>query len=219
MASLFDLLPVALQLGNTVLSAGSQVAKGNATAAIGARRKALADFEALQLEQSGQESRSVGMQNAVNEGIKAKLVQSEALARAAASGAGASDPTVMSIIARTAGEGSYRQALAMYEGEAQGRLDRMRAAGLRYQGQNFASDASMAQGQSTFGAITALLTGGLKTAGIYEHFNPKAKTAPAAQAPGPQTALSGASTMYEKYWSGPTGGTLDTGSQLPEDIG
>lgn len=203
MADLSDYLPLALQASSTILSAGGQYARGQSYRTIAARRRALGEFEAQQLEAEATQSRGVGLRAAQDEILKAKLVNSTALARAAASGAGASDPTVMAILARTAGEGAYRSAVAMYEGEAQARLDMMRAAALRFEGATAASDAETASRLATGGAAATLLTGGLK-------------------------ALS----MYDKYWSGPkpeasampiatgitsagsNGSWLDTGSEI-----
>ncbi len=191
MANLSDLLPLALQAGSTVLSASSQVARGRAGSVIAAKRKALSNFEADQLEQSGVESRGVGMRGAADAALKTNQVNSETLARAAASGAGASDPTVMNIIARTAGEGSYRQALAMYEGEAQARLDVLRASGLRYQGQNYENDANAAAGQSNISALNTVLSGGDKMLSMYEKYwaGPRATSAGQAAPQNPATFM------------------------------
>ena len=127
--ALSDLLGPALQLGSTILGAGSQVARGEAASAIGARRAAEQEFEAKQLETEAEQSRGVGMRAAQDEVLKARLVNNAALARAAASGAGASDPTVMGVLERTAGMGAYRASLAMYEGEAQARRELMELRG------------------------------------------------------------------------------------------
>lgn len=200
--ALSDLLAPSLQVGSTILSAGSQIARGAAGKSIAARRKQEAEYEAAQLDAEAGQSIGVGMAGAQNEVLKAKMVNSKALAQAAASGAGASDPTVMAILARTAGEGAYRASLAMYEGEAQGRLDRMRAAALRYQGDRDVSDAGIAANQANIGAVSTALAGGVKLA-----------------------------SMYEKYWSGPkaeaaagpvaapasnSGAFLDSGSEIPD---
>lgn len=168
--ALSDYLAPALQIGSTVLSAGSQLARGAAAQAIGARRKAAADFEAEQLEQEAQTSQGIGMVNAANQQRQTSLVTSMALARAAASGAGASDPTVMKIISQTAGEGAYRQALAMYEGEAQARLDRLRAATLQYQAGTDVSDAAVASRQADQNAVSTVLSGAGKALSMAERF-------------------------------------------------
>lgn len=181
MAGLSDMLAPALQIGATILSSGSQFARGAAARTIGARRKAASEFEAKQLEQEAEQSRGVGMRAAQDEVQKAELVQSAALARAAASGAGASDPTVISILARTAGEGAYRQAVALYQGEAQARFDLMRATAARMEGDIAESDAGSAQKFANMAGLSTALTGGAQ-----------------------------ALTMYDKYWAGPKSG-IDRG--------
>lgn len=170
---LSDYLAPSLQIGSTILSAGSQVARGAAARTIGARRKAAAEFEAQQLEQEAETSQAIGMRRAADEGRKTQMVNSLALARAAASGAGASDPTVLHVLAQTSGEGAYRQWLAMYEGEAQARLDKMRAGATRFEGATAESDAAMAQRQYNLGAMNTVLTGGIKTASMYQRYFPR----------------------------------------------
>ena len=175
--AIFDSLLPALQIGATALSAGSQVARGNAARTIGRRRKQVTEFEADQLEKEAEQSRGVGMRGAQEEVSKARLVQSAALAKAAASGAGASDPTVISVLARTAGEGAYRQAVAMYEGEAQARMDLLKASATRIEGDMAESDAATAQKFDNMGALSTVLSGGARTL-----------------------------SMFDKYWAGPKGG-------------
>ena len=201
-----DFLPLSLQLASTILNAGSQSARSSATRTVAARRQGALEFEAAQQEIAAQESAGVGMRAAQDEILKAKLVNSTALARAAASGAGASDPTVMAVLSRTAGEGAYRSALAMYEGEAQARLDRMRAAALRYEGSVGVSDADEAARQSGYGVGATLLNGGARML-----------------------------SMYDRYWAGPkttttepvmplarppsaSGAWLDAGTDIPEGV-
>lgn len=179
--ALTDLLAPALQIGSTILSAGSQLARGDAASVIGRRRKAQAEYEADQLEQEAEASRGVGLRGGADAAMQTQLVNSAAIARAAASGAGASDPTVVNIIARTAGEGAYRQALALYEGEAQARMDRMKATALRYEGATAEADSKFARNQSRIGAASTLLSGGVKF-----------------------------TSMYDKYWAGPKKGDSDT---------
>lgn len=172
-----DFLGPSLEIGSTLLKGGAQISRGYAEQAIAKRRQAADEFEAKQQEQSAEESVGAGMRNAQDEVLRAKYVNSLALARAAASGAGASDPTVMAVLSKTAGEGAYRSALAMYEGEAQARLDRMKATALRYEGETSVQDAAAAQRAENIGALGTFLTGGVKTI-----------------------------SMFDKYWSGPSGG-------------
>ena len=181
MAEIADFLAPALQLSSTILNVGSQVSRANAQRTIGTRRKAAYDFEAAQQEIAAQESSGVAMRAAADEVMKARTVNSTALARAAASGAGASDPTVMAILARTAGEGAYRSAAAMYEGEAQARLDRLRAAALRYQGELSAADSESAAEQTGYGVGSTLLSGGMRLLSMYDKYfaGPKTDTSAA----------------------------------------
>lgn len=172
--ALADMLGLGLEIGSTILNAGSQLTKASATRTIAARRAAANEYEAQQLKAAGGEAVGIGMRAAQDQTLKAMLANSKAMALVGASGAGASDPTVMNIIARTAGEGAYRSAVAMYEGEAQARLDRMKAAALRYEGQTGVSDAAAAARAAQAGALATAFTGGLK--GL---------------------------SMYEKYWAGP----------------
>jgi len=174
MSSLSDLLAPSLQIGSTILNVGSKLAKSSATRAIGERKKALSEYEAAQLEQNAAAARSVGMLSAEDEQRKTQIINSAALARAAASGAGASDPTVVHILANNAGVGAYRAAVAMYQGESQARLDRMRALAAQFEGKTAQTDAGASAAQSDMTAVSTLLAGGLKTA-----------------------------SMFEKYWAGP----------------
>ena len=201
--ALSDALPEALQLSSTILNVGSQVARSRALRTVGARRKAALEFEAGQQEIAAQESSGVALRAAQDEILRARTVNSTALAKAAASGAGASDPTVMAVLSRTAGEGAYRSALAMYEGEAQARLDRMRAAALRYQGDVGEADAAQAAQQSGIGVGSTLLSGGVKLISMYEKFNPMSAKAAVAEAVMPLARVPSAS-----------GAWLDAGTEI-----
>lgn len=185
MAGIFDFLAPALQVGATVLNVGGQLARGSAAEQIGRRRQQAAEFEAEQLEQDAGQSKAVSQRNAEEIGRQTKYINSTALARAAASGAGASDPTVQDVLARTAAEGGFRQATALYEGEAQARLDRMKAAALRFQGDTALVDAANAKRIATLGAGATALAGGVKAYSLYDKYfaGPK-KTSTASPALG-----------------------------------
>lgn len=193
-ASLADLLGPALQIGSTVLSAGSQVAKGAAAQTIAAQRQAADEFEAAQLQTEATASRGVGMRASQDQTLNTELVNSKALANAAASGAGASDPTVMNIMARTAGEGAYRSTLAMYEGEAQARLDVAKAGALQYQGAVGVAGANIAAQQSNIAAASTLLSGAVKAGSLYDRFYAgPTPTASSATGSGSNSASNGSS--------------------------
>jgi hypothetical protein len=64
------------------------------------------------------------------------LLASRALAVAAASGGGASDPTVVNTIAGIAQEGAYRKAVALYRGDEEARKLTMQAEAAEFEGEN-----------------------------------------------------------------------------------
>lgn len=110
----------------------SRAAEG---ARIAGRRKRIAsEFEAEQLEQQAGQVVAASQRDALEERRKANLLASRALALAGASGAGASDTTVVNLIAGLKGEGAYRSAVALYRGEDQARKLRTGAKAKRYEG-------------------------------------------------------------------------------------
>lgn len=80
-----------------------------------------ASFEAEQLRQNAGQAQAASQRVAITADEQSKLVASRALAVAAAGGGGASDPTVVNLIAGIAQEGAYRQALSLYQGDERAR--------------------------------------------------------------------------------------------------
>lgn len=147
---------------------------------LAARRRVEAAFTATQLESQASDALASGQKLAGEERRQAELAQSRIIALAAASGAGASDPTVVNLVARAAGEGAYRAGVRLYEGEAAARLKRMEGQATRYVGETEARSL-----QARAGTVQL-----------------------AAKASGFQTAASlasQASTLFDKYgFGGPT---------------
>ena len=133
MASAIQFVPAALTvLGMVKGKQGAKAASKGAKSA--ARANATAkQFEAEQLRVNAGQQIAAGQAAAFEQERQARLVASGQLARAAASGAGASDPTINTLISRTAKEGSYRAAVALYQGEDAARQMRMAAAGKDYE--------------------------------------------------------------------------------------
>lgn len=168
--ALSDMLGPSLQIGSTILNADSQYERGNTAVKIGARRQAALEFQAKQLETEAGQAKAASQIQSQDIARQVAIVNSTALARAAASGAGASDPTVLAVMARTGAEGAYRQALALYEGEAQSRLDLNRAAAARFEGQTNVQDAANAKRQANIGAGATLLAGGARALSMYDKY-------------------------------------------------
>lgn len=92
------------------------------------------EFTAQQLEQRGGQAVAISQKQAAADRLQTQLITSRQLAVAAASGGGASDPTIINLIAKTAGVGAYKSAIDLYQGEEESRQLKLQAAGKRYEG-------------------------------------------------------------------------------------
>lgn len=110
--------------------------RAGATIFSGYQQNAAAGLAAAGFDMAGDQAVAVSQLRALDEVKRGKLLASRAQAVAAASGAGASDPTVVDIIAGIAGEGAYRSELALYEGKEAARGFGARADAARYQGRS-----------------------------------------------------------------------------------
>lgn len=147
-------IPVALDLF-------SGMAKGYGAYQTGKRQSTELKFEAEQFRINANQAKAASQRDAEEETRQAALVQSRILAVAAASGAGASDPTVVRLIGKQAGEGAYRAALAIYRGDEQARQN-MNAANAR----EYEAKAAVAAGKTR--AFASLVGTG---ASLYQRFS------------------------------------------------
>lgn len=155
LTSLFTTASPYLAGAGTALSAFGQLQQGQGYLEHGMIQNAAAQFAAEQLRQNANAVLASTQRSAQDIGRNAQYVMSTQLARAAASGGGASDPTVMNLIARTAGETSYRQQVALYSGEAKAREMQISAAAAEWSG---AAELRVAQRASTSADISAAST-------------------------------------------------------------
>lgn len=116
----------------------------------GIRRKAASDLEANALEVQASNSIASAQRDMIDIRRQTELVQSRALALSAASGGGASAPTVLNLVANMAKEGSYNAARALYAGEEKSRVLRLQAQQDRVSGE-FAGIAGMAAAEVATG--------------------------------------------------------------------
>lgn len=158
----------AFSVAGTVMRAYGQYEAGKTakaqSQAMAQNEQVVAEFEAKQADYLAGQSLAASQREALEQRRTAALLASKALAQAAGSGAGASDPTVVDIISNIYAEGAYRSALAMYEGEEQARSYKTAAAARRIGGQSAAS-ARIAEGESIAKAsnlsmFSTLLRGG-----------------------------------------------------------
>lgn len=116
---------------------------GNAAADAGKSQQQAQYFKAAQEEQGAQESRAASQRVALDKGREARLLNSTLQANAAASGGGASDPTILNLAGNIAGRGEYDSLMAMFTSENRARGLEDAAMGSRMSG-----DAAKAEGEA-----------------------------------------------------------------------
>ena len=116
-----------------VISTGLAVA-GTVGAGIAAKKEG--EFKAKQAERVAADERAAASRESEDQRRKTAYVMSEQKAKAASSGAGVTNPTILDIIGETAQRGDYvsRSKIASGENKASGYLDQ--AAASRYKGKN-----------------------------------------------------------------------------------
>lgn len=122
-----QMLPLILTGVRTVMSAYGSYQQGKAL-------KQLGDYKASQFEAKAGQERAKGQHRAEKRRRTTKLAQSRALALAASSGAGASDPTAVGLMAGIAGEGELNAQYEIYKGEENARMAKMGADVARFEG-------------------------------------------------------------------------------------
>lgn len=93
-------------------------------------------FQADQLRQNAGQAQAAAQRDAISADRQDELIASRALAVAAASGGGASDPTVINLIAKNAAEGAYRKQMALYAGDDKARSMMIAADAADYSGRS-----------------------------------------------------------------------------------
>ncbi|WP_016745739.1 hypothetical protein [Rhizorhabdus wittichii] len=139
----------AMAIGGKVLQAGGSIFGG-----IAANKAAKA--EARQMETQAGLERATSQREAMEERRQARLLNSRALAVAAASGGGADDPSVVNLMADIDGEGAYRALTALYEGETEARGLEAQAKARRKEGKNAKIAGFINAGASLLGAGSSL---------------------------------------------------------------
>ena len=144
-------IPDILTAGGGLLSAGGTIAGANSEA------RSLRE-QAAQLETQAGQDRASSQRAAIEERRRARYIASRGLTLAAATGAGADDPTVVNNFAAIGGEGEYRALTAMFEGEteaqgkeAQARMNRNAAKATKTAGFLKAAGTILSTASSIFG--------------------------------------------------------------------
>lgn len=146
-------IPLALAIGGTALQAGGTILSADA-------KSDELRSQAAQLDQMAGQDRASGQRTAAEQRRQARLLASTAQARAAASGGGVSDPTVVNILANLSGEGTFRAMTALYEAEEEARSKEMQARAKR-------KEAKITKRAGYLGAASTILQGGATMAQRY----------------------------------------------------
>lgn len=124
--------------GQAKKAAGQEAAlnEQNAQAAreLGAKKRQVAEFEAGVLETQAGQQIAASQRDMLDVQRAARLATSRTVALSAASGGGATSPSVITLVGNLAKEGSYNAARALYSGEEKARLLNLQAFERRQQG-------------------------------------------------------------------------------------
>lgn len=143
-----DPISMGLMGASTLMSAGGQMAEGDAAQAAAGR-------EAEQLKEQGDESYAAATREAKERQRKSELLISAARARSAAGGGDAADVGMTERVAEISSEGDYNALAAMFEGKMQKRNATDRANVRTWEGDR-------AKSASRTKALSTVISGGSK---------------------------------------------------------
>lgn len=149
------------------LKAMGTIGQGNALVTAAQRRQQAANFEAEQLRVNAGQAIAASQRDAFFEGQKADLMASAIRARL---GAGASDPTGLSILSQVMSRRAYNVQAALYGGRDKARLMEMQAKSRQYDAALGVEDAKAGRKSAYLSAAGTIASG---AASLYEKYWPK----------------------------------------------
>ena len=126
----------------------------------GVEQRHQADVAAMNLRNQANADAAAGERQSIQDRRQASYLVSRGQALAAASGAGATDPTVLSVLGQISGEGEYHALTSLYEGGT-------RSQNLSSQATATSSEGRAAEQAGRLKGISTLLTGGTTLATKY----------------------------------------------------
>lgn len=176
-----EIAVIGLVAASTIVTAAGQIQQGRAArAAANAQAAAMAyqaqgqERQAEMLESKAGQERAVTQRRMIEERRAGRIERSNIQASAAASGAGALDPTVVNLTADSMRNAELRALGAFYEGEEVARgleydatLTRAGARGLRAASIEERRAGKRAQRNAYWSAFGTILQGGASAAGMY----------------------------------------------------
>lgn len=140
---------LATAVGGTALTATSAISQGQAA-------QAAAKNQAKQEQAAALQANAIATRQAAVEKQQTDVAQSRLRARAAASGAGATDPTVMDLSSTFDAIGEYNVASALYEGTSRATAFQNQARMTKYEGNQAATAGYLRAGSSILGTAGSL---------------------------------------------------------------
>lgn len=162
--------PRALNNVGSSIEAGGQITGALSHMEFGQQAADAAVFQAEQLRQNAGQAQAASQRQAFDIDRQSQYIASTALAHAAASGGGASDPTVVNLIARNAGESAYRKAVALYQGEDKARLENLQADAKIYEGENVKANSNKVGVSQLFASGTTLMKSQARDKSLLQRF-------------------------------------------------
>ncbi len=156
----------------TVLSASAQSQAADAAVAQGQAQKQALDYQARSMDVKAGQDRAAAQRGAIGERRKEDLILSRSQAVAAASGAGASDPTVLNNEGFIVREGELGALTDLYRGEESARGLEEGAGLRRYEGAAGLSGAEARAGAMRTAAVGTLFQGAAQASTLYAKYNP-----------------------------------------------
>ncbi len=136
----------------------------------GIQARQASQFEAAQLRQNANSAAAASQRTAFDIDRQTQFATSRALAVASGSGASASDPTVVNMIARDAGQGAYLRAAALYGGQDKSRLDLEQAGAKDFEGKTTELNSMQVAAGGYLNGATNLLRSRARGASLMQRF-------------------------------------------------
>ncbi|MGH6714573.1 MAG: hypothetical protein ACREDC_00115 [Bradyrhizobium sp.] len=162
---------IPLMMAGTAMSAGGQMAAGQAASVVGAGQQQASVYEAGVLSQRAASAAAAGSQQASIVAANRPFVIGSQRANAAAAGGTAGSPTAQAIMGNTVARSEYDQMADIYNGEVQARGYQNQAALDIYQGQQQLAAGQYRAKAARVGALTSVLSGFGNVAAKYGHMN------------------------------------------------
>lgn len=178
MAAIVPFIPTIMSVVGTAVSVIGQMNAAKASEQQGLAIAMMRQSEAAELERQAGEQKAESQRVAQEERRRSRLVASRAVALTAGQGGGVEDPTIQRLLADIQGEGGYRAAVRLYEGEEAARQLQFGASSRRASGMAAYDEAQNTGTAMRIGALGSLISG---AGSMYEKYD-IAKNKPKASA-------------------------------------